>query len=627
MRTIFDRVPLKLLLALLVVQAGYWLIFYPGFLNPSTPPGARPLAIENFEFARIDRPDPVALSNASYSPVPEQQPIALSKGYYAWRARFALDTVPHEGLAVLLAESASNHRVYANGSLVYGEGRMEIARVTYHGELRKIIRVPSGLLHPGENTIGAIDVMEYSEDGLLPPPLVGEYRSVVHSFGWKAFLFGPYRIVAAAVGLVVSLLLGVVLLRVQDKRFMLWFFLLSLGWSLAALMVIWATMPLHGTPRSVVYFALALLISVSWPLMIDGWTGHPLRWFSAPIFVIAASAALWAIAMLSFAPEEAAFERAEYVVVRAGLVMMLAAVLRLVWHIGRCVEARIWETALLATMAIIAVQSFLNGMTDIIDFGYFSRSTPLFLLLFAVAYISRNIRLFRSQEQIAALLKTQLDERTFQLEAAHRRETELVRHRAHHEERGRIMRDMHDGLGSNLMSMLLAARRGVAEPATVAEGLQGVVDEMRLMIDSMESVGESLATALATFRGRVADRVTGAGFKLDWQDSASRPLPDYSPRAVLQVFRLMQEAVTNALKHSGGDTIVITIAEGSNAAEALAITISDNGRGQLGVRNSRGRGLDNMRNRSESIGASLSFTASDQGLSVRLGLPAQAQMP
>ncbi|MCP5396389.1 MAG: hypothetical protein H6918_06600 [Sphingomonadaceae bacterium] len=626
MRQWLGRLPVKLLLALLVVQAGYWLAFYPNFLNPATPPGAQPLALESFEYARIEKPDPELLPTAKFQPVPEEQPMFLWKGYYAWRASFALEEVPHEGLAVLVAESASNHRIYANGSLVYGEGRMDIADVTYHGELRKVIRVPSGLLQQGQNTISAIDVMEYSEDGILPPPLVGEYASVMHSFGWKAFLFGPYRIISTAVGLVVSLLLGVVLLRAQDKRFLLWFFLLSLGWSLAALMVIWATMPLHGTPRSVAYFGLALLICASWPLMVDGWTRRPLRWFRLPVFAACGGALIWAIIMLYFAPENVAFERAEYVVVRIGLLLMVAAMLRLGWHVLRQREERVWEAALLATMAIIAAQSFFNGMTDIIDFGYFSRSTPLFLLLFAVAYLARNIRLFRSQEQINSLLQAQLDERTAELELAHARETQLVRQQAHHEERGRIMRDMHDGLGSNLMSMLLAARRGVAEPTTVAEGLQGVVDEMRLMIDSMDSVGESLATALATFRGRVADRVTGAGFKLDWQDSATRPLPDYSPRAVLQVFRVMQEAVTNALKHSGGDVIAISIVDGTAKDEALAITIADNGGGKLGPQNGRGRGLSNMQSRAAMIGASLALEESDSGLAVRLGLPAHTEM-
>lgn len=46
----------------------------------------------------------------------------------------------------------------------------------------------------------------------------------------------------------------------------------------------------------------------------------------------------------------------------------------------------------------------------------------------------------------------------------------------------------------------------------MAEGLQSVIDEMRLMVDSMDSVGESLEAALATFRARIQPRVEAAGF-------------------------------------------------------------------------------------------------------------------
>ncbi len=77
-------------------------------------------------------------------------------------------------------------------------------------------------------------------------------------------------------------------------------------------------------------------------------------------------------------------------------------------------------------------------------------------------------------------------------------------------------------------------------------------------------------------------------------------MPGYGPRDVLQVFRILQEAVTNALKHSGGSAMQVMV--GQETDGAVRITISDNGKGGASVGDA-GRGLSNMRSRAQSIGA------------------------
>jgi signal transduction histidine kinase len=249
---------------------------------------------------------------------------------------------------------------------------------------------------------------------------------------------------------------------------------------------------------------------------------------------------------------------------------------------------------------------------------------PLLILAMTVAVFARSIRLFRSADQINQVLSDRLKVREAELEAAHGRERDLVRQQAHGEERQRILRDMHDGLGSQLMSMLLAARRGEAPPQQVAEGLQSVIDEMRLMIASMDSVGESLFAALALFRDRMSQRVGAAGFSLEWVNTYGADFPEYGPRPTLQVFRILQEAVTNALKHSGGNRIRVAIEPRPAGAGGVRIAISDNGRASgagAPTLAGEGRGLTNMRTRAAAIGASLSIERAAEGVSVVLDLP------
>lgn len=251
-------------------------------------------------------------------------------------------------------------------------------------------------------------------------------------------------------------------------------------------------------------------------------------------------------------------------------------------------------------------------------------STPRHGILLALgvlgAMIFHQIRARRLSDDLAGELNRQLDQRTAELAQIHEREKHWVREQALGEERRRIMRDMHDGLGSQLMGMLLAARRGMAEPEKVAEGLQQVIDELRLMIDSMDSVGESLATALAGFRSRLQPRVEDAGFAFVWENRLGDDLPALRPRRTLQLFRIMQEAVTNALKHSGGDTIIIRLDRPSDESEGIEVSVIDNGPGIDGPRLG-GHGLDNMKTRAAKEGGSVEFGEPGSGGVVRIVLP------
>lgn len=149
------------------------------------------------------------------------------------------------------------------------------------------------------------------------------------------------------------------------------------------------------------------------------------------------------------------------------------------------------------------------------------------------------------------------------------------------------------------------------------------------MIDSMDSVGESLGSALAIFRERVQSRVEAAGMQFLWNDTVTGNLPELGPRDVLQVFRIMQEAVTNALKHSGGKVLSVSLSASPDPAYAVRLAIADDG-GGMGKPNPRGKGLGSMAARAAGFGGKLEITAAASGVAVLLELPplrGRAEMP
>jgi signal transduction histidine kinase len=197
------------------------------------------------------------------------------------------------------------------------------------------------------------------------------------------------------------------------------------------------------------------------------------------------------------------------------------------------------------------------------------------------------------------------------------RESERVKVEA--QERQRIMQDMHDGLGSQLMSSLMLVERGGVSNDQFAQILRESIDDMRLAIDALAADDADLAAALGNLRFRMEPRLRAAGMELTWD---ARRLPEelgLHPDVVLPILRIVQEALTNALKHSRARAVRVTLAtEGTGDAQSMDIRIADNGRG-IGEERVGGRGLLNMRNRAQKIGATLKVeTAVNVGTTVHL---------
>ena len=92
---------------------------------------------------------------------------------------------------------------------------------------------------------------------------------------------------------------------------------------------------------------------------------------------------------------------------------------------------------------------------------------------------------------------------------------------------------------------------------------------------------------------------------------------------MLHVLRVVQEALTNAVKHAGATRLRVRVDHDESGA--LFVDVTDNGVGMASIgraaRNG-GRGVENMRERARSLGGELDLTAGDSGTSVRLRMPA-----
>jgi len=603
---------LRLVLFAVLLQLFYWLVFVPNFVTYRADNRPEFIELLDVEQAELTSPDAAGIAAAQFEPYDPELRL-VPRGYHATAVTFTLETVPETGLA-LLDQAAGDHiRFYVNGSLLSAKGEARLPHPTYHGLQKRITAIPAGLLHEGENRIVLVSTWDITREGTVNPPLLADYEATEAAFAWTDFLFNDWRNITITVAFVVALLVGAAALRASNRALPVWLFLLTLSWAMLTLFYRWIDFPLSGNARGLFYAVVFLFMSACWPAFVDAWTQKPLRFFKPAMMAIFAVGALLATYWMLIERSDLAFNKVEDLLDKLGFVLVIATIGRLVWHFVRNPdEDRTFEGAVLILLASLIAFFLYNTWFHDRNVGHLPAAQPLLLLALAVGFFARNFRLFRSQNEINRLLQDKLDLREAELAESHAREKLWVREQTLVDERRRIMRDMHDGLGSQLMGMLLAARRGKAEPQKVAEGLQQVVDEMRLMIDSMDSVGESLGAGLAGFRTRLQPRVEDAGFAFRWDNRLGDDLPPFPARKTLQLFRIIQEAVNNALKHSGGSEVAILLERDETDPGTLRVLVQDDGKGFAGTPPG-GHGLGNMRARAAQVGGDVQFDTRDGG--------------
>ena len=241
-------------------------------------------------------------------------------------------------------------------------------------------------------------------------------------------------------------------------------------------------------------------------------------------------------------------------------------------------------------------------------------------VLFAYIMFRRYLATISEVEKVNDSLEARLQEREAELLQSHQHLREIEHRQTLAQERQRLMQDMHDGLGSSLISALRVVEHGSLNTTEVALVLTGCIDDLKLAIDSMESIDSDLLLLLATLRFRLGPRLESTGITLRWQVQPVPPLDWLVPKSALHILRILQEAFTNVLKHTKATEIQLkTCVEGN----WVLVTMTDNGQGfnvtqALG---SAGKGLSNQMRRAESIGAGVAWISNAAGTCMTLRLP------
>jgi len=212
------------------------------------------------------------------------------------------------------------------------------------------------------------------------------------------------------------------------------------------------------------------------------------------------------------------------------------------------------------------------------------------------------------------------------LEAERRRAGSAALH-AQEEERARVARDLHDEVNQSLTGLLLRleAAREAAPPEMEGELAETKALANQAMNELLSLARQLRPTALddlglvAAIEGQV-DRLGGEiATSLDVEGDFS----DLGDDAQLVVYRVAQEALSNAARHSGAGRVEVRLRRTDGGDVVLEVT--DDGRGFAFDESQRGLGIGGMRERALLIGAELAIESRPgRGTTVRLTVPGES---
>ncbi|PVG84156.1 hypothetical protein DDE18_00490 [Nocardioides gansuensis] len=198
---------------------------------------------------------------------------------------------------------------------------------------------------------------------------------------------------------------------------------------------------------------------------------------------------------------------------------------------------------------------------------------------------------------------------------------------AREEERRRLRRDLHDGVGAALAGVRLqveTAQDLAADPAvsgllrSAASGLASAVDDLRGITEDLRPAALDDLGFGPALRG-LAERVSTPVITVGAEVNLAASLP-----AAVEVaaYRIAAEALANAVRHSGARRVTLRV---TGTAARLSVSVVDDGSGLPERVRPGALGLASMRQRAEEIGGALMIISGQDGTRVEADLPAEAR--
>ena len=247
-------------------------------------------------------------------------------------------------------------------------------------------------------------------------------------------------------------------------------------------------------------------------------------------------------------------------------------------------------------------------------------SSLIIIIVISTLLINQFISSLKTVRYYNKYLEDELSEKEKELINEYAKNKKLNDYKLLNEERKRIMQDIHDGVGGQLVTTLAAMQYSGLSSDDIKDNLNFILQDLRLVIDSLDGEKEELITILGTLRFRLEDLLIKAKIHLVWKVNDLPMLGMLNSTESLNTMRIVQEAITNIIKHADASHITVsTYIKEINKHNYAIVEIKDNGTGLI-KNKIVGRGLVNMKQRADKINAFFEINSKkNKGVTVLLG--------
>lgn len=181
------------------------------------------------------------------------------------------------------------------------------------------------------------------------------------------------------------------------------------------------------------------------------------------------------------------------------------------------------------------------------------------------------------------------------------------RARVAREERERIYADLHDDIGAKLLTLV-----HTLENPQHADLARSVLQDLRDIVSRTRGgVAGSLLEVLAQIRDETEQRLELAGIELAWEQQAGLDDPALDEGQALHLFRIVREAVTNAIRHGRATRVRV---RARRALQTLIMDVADDGAGTpTGQDIGAGRGTESMKARAAELHGTIEWNPATSG--------------
>ncbi|WP_029891368.1 sensor histidine kinase [Polycyclovorans algicola] len=586
-----------------------------------SPAGTLPAANADWQTVRLPDSTAHARHDGAHSDV--RPPLGEAPLHW-YRFEIEIESVPQQGLAVYLPCVADRKRVWVNGEKIM-RSFVNVDRIEHAWNRPLLVNIPALALQPGRNQIlFGLDApwtqvinmsrLRVGPLHMLQPAYDRQHRLRVSAPAASTWMLAGLCVFSIGIWwvrkdeplhLLLGLGAGMFSLRMLHYHVDGPLYSPALFWWVAIASLTWAMVFLfffafrYYKLRHAVVERLLLLAAIAVTLLLLPGIG-----FDAYEH---ASLAYWVMAPVSVASAGLLFQRAWRT---RGLPELLLAS-----GYGVTVVISVYDLAII-TRVLSIERAYLMPV-----------GASILFLCFSLALAARYVESLGVIKQMNRILEMRVQERQATLEASFEWLRQLSQESVLADERQRLMREIHDGIGANLVTTLAAVERRGEPDDTAAVALRHAIADLKLTVDSLEPVDGDLLSLLGNLRYRLTPQLKQAGITVAWDVTALPALTWLRAPQALHVLRIAQEAFSNVIQHSGASRVSVSTDTGTSP-EGLAgvcVRIADDGRGLPPLDTlapDGGRGLSNMKWRAKALGGQLRIEPNTpHGTTVALWLP------